>query len=52
MHFLYKALSDDGNPSFATVGKVVHALGCRLAIERGRAAACAEAGAQVRQADP
>jgi probable addiction module antidote protein len=27
---LYKALSDDGNPSFATVLKVTHALGVRL----------------------
>ncbi|HES77070.1 MAG TPA: putative addiction module antidote protein [bacterium] len=27
---LYKALSGDGNPSFATVLKVVHALGLRL----------------------
>ncbi len=27
---LYKALSGDGNPSFATVLKVLHALGLRL----------------------
>ena len=27
---LYKALSGDGNPSFATVLKVMHALGLRL----------------------
>ena len=27
---LYKALSGDGNPSFATVLKVTHALGFRL----------------------
>lgn len=27
---LYKALSGEGNPSFATVLKVVHALGLRL----------------------
>ena len=27
---LYKALSPDGNPEFATVLKVVHALGLRL----------------------
>ena len=27
---LYKALSGDGNPSFATVLKVVHALGLKL----------------------
>ena len=27
---LYKALSPDGNPEFATVLKVVHALGIRL----------------------
>ena len=27
---LYKALSGDGNPSFATVLKIMHALGLRL----------------------
>jgi probable addiction module antidote protein len=27
---LYKALSGDGNPSFATILKVMHALGLRL----------------------
>ncbi|VFR26172.1 FIG045511: hypothetical antitoxin (to FIG022160: hypothetical toxin) [plant metagenome] len=27
---LYKALSGDGNPSFATILKVTHALGMRL----------------------
>ena len=27
---LYKALSEDGNPSFATVSKVAHALGLRI----------------------
>ena len=27
---LYKALSGEGNPSFATILKVVHALGLRL----------------------
>lgn len=27
---LYKALSDDGNPSFATITKVAHALGLRI----------------------
>lgn len=27
---LYKALSGEGNPSFATILKVVHALGVRL----------------------
>ncbi|MDR1967533.1 MAG: putative addiction module antidote protein [Burkholderiaceae bacterium] len=27
---LYKALSEEGNPSFATVVKVAHALGMRL----------------------
>ena len=30
---LYKALSEDGNPSFATVIRVVGALGLRLRIE-------------------
>jgi len=31
---LYKALSEDGNPSFGTVLKVVRALGYRLSVER------------------
>jgi probable addiction module antidote protein len=30
---LYRALSDDGNPSFATVAKVARALGYRLLLE-------------------
>lgn len=30
---LYKALSPDGNPSFATMVKVARALGFRLALE-------------------
>jgi probable addiction module antidote protein len=30
---LYKSLSGDGNPSFATIVKVLHALGMRLHIE-------------------
>ena len=30
---LYKALSEDGNPSFATVLKVMSALGLRMRIE-------------------
>jgi probable addiction module antidote protein len=30
---LYKALSEDGNPSFATVLKVLSSLGLRLHIE-------------------
>jgi probable addiction module antidote protein len=30
---LYKALSTDGNPSFATVLKVTQALGLRLRVE-------------------
>lgn len=29
---LYKALSDDGNPSFATVMRITRALGMRLRI--------------------
>ena len=32
---LYKALSSDGNPSLATVMKVVHALGLRLTVQAG-----------------
>lgn|GEM_PF-3274753 len=27
---LYKALASDGNPSFATISKVAHALGLRI----------------------
>ena len=30
---LYKALSGDGNPSFATIVKVAHALGFKLLIQ-------------------
>ena len=30
---LYKALSDDGNPSFATVAKVAKALGFKLTVQ-------------------
>jgi probable addiction module antidote protein len=30
---LYKALSEDGNPSFATILKVAHAVGVRLHAE-------------------
>jgi probable addiction module antidote protein len=29
---LYKALSPDGNPEFATVVKVLHSLGLRVAV--------------------
>jgi probable addiction module antidote protein len=29
---LYKALSDNGNPSYATVSKVAHALGLKITI--------------------
>ncbi len=32
---LYKALSPDGNPEFATVARVLRALGLRLAISAG-----------------
>jgi len=31
---LYKSLSDNGNPSFGTILKVVHALGYRLTVQR------------------
>ena len=30
---LYKALSDDGNPTFATVAKVAKALGFKLTVQ-------------------
>ena len=29
---LYKSLSGDGNPKFATISKVTKALGCKLAV--------------------
>ena len=29
---LYKSLSEDGNPGFDTINKVVDALGCKIAI--------------------
>ncbi len=29
---LYKALSKDGHPQFATISKVTKALGCKLAV--------------------
>ena len=31
---LYKALSDEGNPSFATILKVTHALGLKFQVHR------------------
>jgi probable addiction module antidote protein len=34
---LYKALSGEGNPSFATILKVVSALGLKLHVERNHA---------------
>ena len=34
---LYKALSPDGNPEFATVASVLKALGLRLSVARERA---------------
>jgi probable addiction module antidote protein len=36
---LYKALSSDGNPSFATVAKVCTALGLRMTFTPAHAAA-------------
>ena len=29
---LYKSLSEDGNPKFSTINKIVSALGCKLAV--------------------
>jgi probable addiction module antidote protein len=29
---LYKSLSDDGNPRFDTISKIVEALGCKLVV--------------------
>ena len=37
---LYKALSGEGNPSFATVVKVAHALGLRVAFQAKKPAVC------------
>jgi probable addiction module antidote protein len=31
---LYKALSGEGNPSFATILKVTHALGLKFQVQR------------------
>lgn len=36
---LYKALSGEGNPSFATVMKVAHALGLRVTFQSSEPAA-------------
>lgn len=36
---LYKALSGEGNPSFATVAKIAGALGLRITFEAARPAA-------------
>lgn len=35
---IYKALSEDGNPSFATISKIANALGLRLTLQPNRAA--------------
>jgi probable addiction module antidote protein len=32
---LYKALSGEGNPSYATVAKVAHALGLKISVRAG-----------------
>lgn len=29
---LYKSLSDDGNPRFETIAKIIDALGCKLVV--------------------
>lgn len=47
---LYKALSEDGNPSFGTVLKVVRALGYRLALVEKAAAKRRPRGAAVQTA--
>jgi probable addiction module antidote protein len=39
---LYKALSGEGNPSFATVMKVAHALGLRIRFEATRTGGSAQ----------
>lgn len=30
---LYKSLSQNGNPQFSTINKIVNALGCKLVVE-------------------
>jgi probable addiction module antidote protein len=30
---LYKALSEDGNPGFATIDKILHTFGLRLSVQ-------------------
>ena len=35
---LYRALSEDGNPTLETLTKVINALGFRLSVARGQAA--------------
>lgn len=45
---IYKAFSDGGNPSFATVAKIAQALGLRIAFEPARPADDEVAGAAVR----
>jgi probable addiction module antidote protein len=40
---LYRALSEDGNPTLETLTKVVKALGFRLAAQRDRAEAASRA---------
>ena len=42
---LYKAIAPDGNPSFATILKIIHALGLRLRV--GTADATAELSPEV-----
>lgn len=34
---LYKALSDEGNPTFDTIAKVIRALGLRISVESAAA---------------
>ena len=47
---LYKALSDDGNPSFGTVLKVVNALGYRFALVSEKATSASKTIAKKRPA--
>lgn len=47
---LYKALSAEGNPEFATVYRVIHALGYRLALVSAKKAARAPRTAPPKRA--
>lgn len=49
---LVKALSGEGNPSFATVVKVAQALGLRVAFEPAKVTSAGNATEELREAVP